>query len=216
MLNFPFIFIIPDKCETRHVGNCARVTPRSRRSTFTFLKKGRGESHPLLFHPLPLRLADDSCESAMERFTQLPQRRWNDAQVRGRKRCRYHCSNCGLYCLERNVASSNYPPVLLLEPRWVITVNGSVFVLLKDYTCVYVCEIRECTLRGGCNQRRGEDGRVDASVYLAFCLASEGGKGSYCWVAIVLDVVHIGAYLVFIFLKRIERDNGVIVLIIFV
>ena len=82
--------------------------------------------------------------------------------------------------------------------------------------CVYVCEIRECTLRGGCNQRRGEDGRVDASVYLAFCLASEGGKGSYCWVAIVLDVVHIGAYLVFIFLKRIERDNGVIVLIIFV
>lgn len=82
--------------------------------------------------------------------------------------------------------------------------------------CVYVCEIRECTLRGGCNQRRGEDGRIDASVYLAFCLASEGGKGSYCWVAIVLDVVHIGAYLVFIFLKRIERDNGVIVLIIFV
>lgn len=120
----------------RNVGNCARVTPRSRRSTFTFLKKGRGESHPLLFHPLPLRLADDSCESATERFTQLPQRRWNDAQVRGRKRCRYHCSNCGLYCLERNVASSNYPPVLLLEPRWVITVNGSVFVLLKDYTCV--------------------------------------------------------------------------------
>lgn len=93
--------------------------------------------------------------------------------------------------------------------------NGNTVTRLP-WICVYVCEIRECTLRGGCNQRRGEDGRVDASVYLAFCLASEGGKGSYCWVAIVLDVVHIGAYLVFIFLKRIERDNGVIVLIIFV
>lgn len=138
-----FPFYIHNSWQMRNVGNCARVTPRSRRSTFTFLKKGRGESHPLLFHPLPLRLADDSCESATERFTQLPQRRWNDAQVRGRKRCRYHCSNCGLYCLERNVASSNYPPVLLLEPRWVITVNGSVFVLLKDYTCVYVCEMEK-------------------------------------------------------------------------
>lgn len=43
-------------------------------------------------------------------------------------------------------------------------------------TCVCVCagEIRECTLRDGCT--RGEDGRVDASVYLAFCLASEGRK----------------------------------------
>lgn len=41
--------------------------------------------------------------------------------------------------------------------------------------CACAGEIRECTLRGGC-ARRGEDGRVDASVYLAFCLASEGRK----------------------------------------
>lgn len=141
MLNFPFIFIIPDKCETLEIARGSRPGRGVQLSHFS--RRGREESHPLLFHPLPLRLADDSCESAMERFTQLPQRRWNDAQVRGRKRCRYHCSNCGLYCLERNVASSNYPPVLLLEPRWVITVNGSVFVLLKDYTCVYVCEMEK-------------------------------------------------------------------------
>lgn len=74
-----------------------------------------------------------------QRFTQLPRKTTHDAQVRGRKWCRYHCSNCGLYCLERNVASSNYAPVLLLESRWVITVNGYVFVLLKECICVCMC-----------------------------------------------------------------------------
>lgn len=110
-------------------------------AAFNFHISQEGPEHPLSFrraeegHPLPLprwwlvRIG--------QRFTQLPQG-WNDARVRGRKRCRYHCSNCGLYCLERNVASSNYASVLLLESRWVITVNGFVFVLLKE--CVCVCK----------------------------------------------------------------------------
>lgn len=42
--------------------------------------------------------------------------------------------------------------------------------------CVCVGEIHECTLRGTTVAPPGQDGRVDESVYLAFCLASEGRK----------------------------------------
>lgn len=137
MLNFPFIFIIPDKCETLEIARGSRPGRGVQLSHFSRREEGRATLFcSTLFPSGSLMTRANRPRNDLRNFR-------NDAQVRGRKRCRYHCSNCGLYCLERNVASSNYPPVLLLEPRWVITVNGSVFVLLKDYTCVYVCEMEK-------------------------------------------------------------------------
>lgn len=73
------------------------------------------------------------------------------------------------------------------DKRWRETRrDGQMFLAKWKYryeasVCVCVCmcagEIRECTLRGSTVAPPGEDGRVDESVYLAFCLASEGRKG---------------------------------------
>lgn len=57
--------------------------------------------------------------------------------------------------------------------KWKYRYEASVCVYS---VCVCVGEIHECTLRGTTVAPPGQDGRVDESVYLAFCLASEGRK----------------------------------------
>lgn len=57
-----------------------------------------------------------------------------------------------------------------------IPLRGFRMYVFRVCVCVCVGEIHECTLRGTTVAPPGQDGRVDESVYLAFCLASEGRK----------------------------------------